>query len=83
MEQYVYNSGEQIVFGTTWSFSGMALSSTFTWHPILMSIGFPCLMMLGRWAYVSDEIGDKETQRSVHRGLMMLATLIAIAGYVA
>lgn len=61
---------------------GMALSSTFAWHPILMSVAFPCLMMLGRWAYVSDEIGDKETQRSVHRGLMMLATFIGIAGYV-
>ena len=35
---------------------GGSLSSTFTWHPILMSIGFPCLMMMGRWAYVTDAL---------------------------
>ncbi|CAK9042799.1 unnamed protein product [Durusdinium trenchii] len=62
---------------------GKSLSSAFTWHPILMSVAFPCLMMLGRWAYVSDEIGDKEQQRSLHRIFMMLASLIAVGGYVA
>ncbi|CAJ1395854.1 unnamed protein product [Effrenium voratum] len=61
---------------------GGSLSSTFTWHPILMSIGFPCLMMMGRWAYVTDSLGDKEQQRSVHGTIMALATLAAVAGYV-
>eukprot|EP00438_Fugacium_kawagutii_P030771 Skav212116 [mRNA] locus=scaffold386:8026:10438:+ [translate_table: standard] len=49
----------------------MSLSSKFTWHPILMSAAFPCLMMMGRWAYVTESIGDKEAQRSVHRMLML------------
>ena len=62
---------------------GKSLSSAFTWHPILMSVAFPCLMMLGRWAYVSDEMGDKERQRSLHRIFMMLAAVVALGGYVA
>ena len=62
---------------------GMPLNSAFTWHPILMSVAFPCLMMLGRWAYVSDELYDKDKKRSLHRSLMMLATLFGFAGYVA
>jgi len=39
-------------------------------------------MMLGRWAYVSDELYDKDKKRSLHRSLMMLATLFGFAGYV-
>eukprot|EP00439_Symbiodinium_sp_Y106_P055727 s1156_g7.t1 len=59
------------------------LSTSFTWHPILMSCAFPCLMVLGRWAYVTESLGDKQEQRSAHRGVMMLSTLVAIGGYTA
>lgn len=59
------------------------LNSSFTWHPILMSLAFSCCMVLGRWAYVTDSLGDKVKQRPVHRGLMILAALFAIGGYVA
>ncbi|CAK9025584.1 unnamed protein product [Durusdinium trenchii] len=59
------------------------LSKSFTWHPILMSLAFSCFMVLGRWAYVTDSIGDKAQQRPVHRALMVLALLFAIGGYVA
>ncbi|CAJ1384708.1 unnamed protein product, partial [Effrenium voratum] len=57
---------------------GMKLDTAFTWHPILMSF-----MVLGRWAYVTDSLGDKAKQRPVHRALMVLAALFAIGGYVA
>ncbi|CAE7342085.1 PGLP2, partial [Symbiodinium sp. KB8] len=59
------------------------LSTSFTWHPILMSSAFPCLMVLGRWVYVTDSLGDKQQQRPAHRGVMMLSTLVAIGGYIA
>ncbi|CAE7539148.1 PGLP2 [Symbiodinium natans] len=62
---------------------GASLSTSFTWHPILMSFAFPCLMVLGRWVYVTESLGDKQEQRSAHRGLMILSTLVAIGGYVA
>ncbi|CAE7736216.1 unnamed protein product, partial [Symbiodinium pilosum] len=62
---------------------GLALSAPFAWHPILMSIAFPCLMVLGRWAYVTDLIEDKSTRRIVHGSLMSLAALVALGGYVA
>ena len=48
-----------------------------------MSLAFSCCMVLGRWAYVTDSLGDKAKQRPVHRGLMILAALFAIGGYVA
>ena len=62
---------------------GGTLSTSFAWHPILMSIAFPCLMVLGRWAYVTESLGDKQEQRSAHRGLMMLSSTVGILAYVA
>mmetsp|Transcript_23208 Transcript_23208/g.43625 ORF Transcript_23208/g.43625 Transcript_23208/m.43625 type:complete len:216 (-) Transcript_23208:62-709(-) len=61
---------------------GKTLTETFTWHPILMSLAFPCLMVLGRWAYVSESVGEKPQQRSVHRSFMMLSATAGVAGYV-
>eukprot|EP00930_Biecheleria_cincta_P040249 TRINITY_DN27595_c0_g1_i2.p1 TRINITY_DN27595_c0_g1~~TRINITY_DN27595_c0_g1_i2.p1 ORF type:complete len:223 (-),score=29.22 TRINITY_DN27595_c0_g1_i2:127-795(-) len=54
----------------------------FSWHPILMGVAFPCLMVLGRWSYISKTLGDKASQRSVHRAFMSAAAVAAIAGYV-
>ena len=62
---------------------GTKLSTSFTWHPILMSIAFSCFMVMGRWAYVTDSLGDKLKQRPVHRAFMVLGALFAIGGYVA
>merc|ERR1712137_1314379 len=55
----------------------------FTYHPILMSIGFPCLMVLGRWLYVigakhSIEIG---TVRVSHAIVMAIAAFVMLGGY--
>ena len=61
----------------------MSLSSSFTWHPILMTLAFSCCMVLGRWAYVTESIGEKPKQRPVHRAFMILASLLAIGGYIA
>lgn len=54
----------------------------FSWHPVLMGVAFPCLMVLGRWSYITQTLGDKPAQRSVHRIFMMSAAVAAIAGYV-
>mmetsp|Transcript_28201 Transcript_28201/g.52926 ORF Transcript_28201/g.52926 Transcript_28201/m.52926 type:complete len:220 (-) Transcript_28201:242-901(-) len=62
---------------------GMKLSAPFAWHPILMSIAFPCLMVLGRWVYVTDLIANKDQRRRLHRALMSLAALVALGGYAA
>eukprot|EP00438_Fugacium_kawagutii_P014156 Skav213269 [mRNA] locus=scaffold2944:60839:61501:+ [translate_table: standard] len=62
---------------------GTKLSTSFTWHPILMSLAFSFFMVLGRWAYVTDSLGDKPKQRPVHRALMILGALCAVGGYVA
>eukprot|EP00747_Dinoflagellata_sp_TGD_P181774 gnl/TRDRNA2_/TRDRNA2_35717_c0_seq1.p1 gnl/TRDRNA2_/TRDRNA2_35717_c0~~gnl/TRDRNA2_/TRDRNA2_35717_c0_seq1.p1 ORF type:complete len:244 (+),score=35.07 gnl/TRDRNA2_/TRDRNA2_35717_c0_seq1:50-733(+) len=56
----------------------------FTWHPILMSIAFPCLMVCGRWAYIGELWGpSKAVRRSIHRATMVLATVAMIVGYIA
>ena len=59
------------------------LSTSFTWHPILMTLAFSCFMVLGRWAYVTDSLGDKVKQRPVHRAFMALGALFALGGYAA
>ena len=59
------------------------LSTSFTWHPILMTLAFSCFMVLGRWAYVTDSLGDKVKQRPVHRAFMALGALFAMGGYAA
>ncbi|CAE6964394.1 unnamed protein product [Symbiodinium natans] len=62
---------------------GLKLSAAFAWHPILMSIAFPCLMVLGRWAYVTDLIEEKGLRRTLHGSIMALAALVALGGYAA
>lgn len=55
------------------------------WHAVLMSLGFPCLMVMGRWVYVADESilgSSKGARRQVHRALMMLAVSVVLVGYV-
>ncbi|CAJ1384706.1 unnamed protein product [Effrenium voratum] len=45
--------------------------------------GMKSFMVLGRWAHVTDSLGDKANQLPVRRALMVLAALFAIGGYVA
>lgn len=57
----------------------------FAWHPIFMSIAFPCLMFLGRWSYVVGAtdwgIETKKSQRILHGAIMGVAVLVMLAGY--
>mmetsp|Transcript_85625 Transcript_85625/g.232094 ORF Transcript_85625/g.232094 Transcript_85625/m.232094 type:complete len:240 (-) Transcript_85625:34-753(-) len=68
--------------------SGMAMTAAFSWHPVLMTLGYASLMTLGRWAYLADPneklgIVDLQDRRIVHRVCMILASTAALAGYVA
>mmetsp|Transcript_132517 Transcript_132517/g.258142 ORF Transcript_132517/g.258142 Transcript_132517/m.258142 type:complete len:233 (-) Transcript_132517:489-1187(-) len=63
--------------------SPMPASIWFTWHPILMSLAFPCLMTLGRWTYMMDPSWGMEKQsiRHLHRALMLAAVGILLVAY--
>jgi len=66
------------------SFTDHALM--FPWHPVMMTLAFPCLMTLGRWSYHIDPswgADAKSTQRKMHAFCMGTATLAALAGYLA
>lgn len=68
--------------------TGLAMTVPFSWHPVLMTLGYSCLMTLGRWAYLADPseklgIVDLQDRRNVHRVCMTLASAAAIAGYAA
>jgi len=62
---------------------GWAANSAFSWHPVMMTLAFPCFMVLGRWSYVTDSLGDKADQRGVHRTLMIVASVLVLLGYAA
>lgn len=58
----------------------------FGWHPVLMTMAFPCLMVLGRMAYLADDLlglprSDKPARRLVHRACMVSAALVMLGGY--
>merc|ERR1719313_2902979 len=47
-------------------------------------LAIPCMMSWGRWSYKSDAswgADKKETRRKLHGGIMALATMVALAGY--
>mmetsp|Transcript_100548 Transcript_100548/g.215489 ORF Transcript_100548/g.215489 Transcript_100548/m.215489 type:complete len:228 (-) Transcript_100548:185-868(-) len=54
----------------------------FPWHPFLMTLAFPALMTMGRWSYVTAIDFSLSIRRQLHRGLMLLAVIAAIIGYV-
>ena len=62
---------------------GMPLEVPFAWHPFLMTCAFPLLMALGRYSYAADGLEGKAARRALHRNLMILGTLMALAGYAA
>eukprot|EP00929_Paragymnodinium_shiwhaense_P100664 TRINITY_DN63174_c0_g1_i3.p1 TRINITY_DN63174_c0_g1~~TRINITY_DN63174_c0_g1_i3.p1 ORF type:complete len:230 (+),score=28.30 TRINITY_DN63174_c0_g1_i3:117-806(+) len=65
----------------------------FGWHPVLTTLAFPGLMLLGRWSYISDSVpgtdglsaadGKKQARRPLHRFVMSLAAIVALLGYLA
>lgn len=68
--------------------SGMPMTLAFSWHPVLMTLGYVTLMTLGRWAYLaepSELLGtvDLQGRRNLHRACMALASAAVLAGYVA
>merc|ERR1719238_998121 len=64
-------------------FSQLTPAMWFSWHPVLMTLGMPGLMLLGRWSYVLDESWglDKQARRVAHRALMGSAAIFSIMGY--
>lgn len=74
-----------VVLGMLGPFAGgsMSLSVWFTWHPILMSLAFPCLMVSGKWVYVAEGYGETSERRSAHRVIMVLAWASTVVGYFA
>lgn len=64
---------------------GLKPAMWFAWHPVLMTVAFPCLMTLGRWSYVSDDswgVEGKPARRILHGSLMGMASVTALIGYV-
>jgi len=66
-------------------FKDQPLDSSFTWHPVLMTLAFPFCMVLGRWSYKCDDYGilvEKIHRRRVHAVLMASAGVFALLGYI-
>lgn len=53
----------------------------FGWHPVLMSLAFPCLMTFGRWTYIDER--PLRIQRVLHACVMCLAMIAMLFGYLA
>lgn len=68
------------MFGSTMGGSGMSLSAPIAWHAVLMTWAFGVLMPLGRWVYHTGSM-PKTEKRLLHRTVMVLATVLVLAGY--
>lgn len=69
-----------------WMLSTVGPAAWFSWHPVFMTLAFPCLMTMGRWSYTADEawgLGDTASRRKIHGGIMAFATVSALVGYLA
>lgn len=64
--------------------SMMPPSVLFSWHPVLMTVAFPCLMMSGQWMYAVDPSWglDKPSKRLYHRGFMLVGMVAMVAAYI-
>jgi len=70
------------VLVTIFIFSELDAKEWFSWHPVLMTLAFPCLMTLGRWSYKFGGGAEDKSARLVgHRIIMTLALLVALGGY--
>lgn len=73
-----------VVLVATNIFANMSPKMWFSWHPVLMTLAFPCMMTLGRWSYKADPswgAEEKKTRRTAHGIIMGSATIIAVVGY--
>jgi hypothetical protein len=81
--------GTLLVIVTCTMFKGLggslSLGTWFGWHPVLMTLAFPCLMTLGRWSRADGAWGttSKVQRTKVHGSVMAIATIVAIVGYIA
>ena len=66
------------------AWGGTGPSHVFTWHIVSMGIAWPCLGVLGFWAYKADAMRewDKNSRRTVHMLCMLLVGVLSVAGYV-
>jgi len=62
---------------------GMDPKIWFGWHPVLMTLAFPCLMTMGRWSYLTGDDRPLASQRTLHGVLMGLGSLAMLLGYLA
>mmetsp|Transcript_31727 Transcript_31727/g.73635 ORF Transcript_31727/g.73635 Transcript_31727/m.73635 type:complete len:227 (-) Transcript_31727:166-846(-) len=53
----------------------------FAWHPIFMSLAFPCLMTYGKWVYVVNDDRPLSARRTLHGVCMSTASLAMLIGY--
>jgi len=59
----------------------MSPSSWFSWHPVLMSLAFPCLMMFGRYSYLVSGEHMMQRRRLAHRIFMTSVLVAMLLGY--
>ncbi|CAJ1353199.1 unnamed protein product [Effrenium voratum] len=63
------------------SWGGTGPWNVFTWHVVCMGLAWPCLAVLGYWAYKADGGAEKETRRSAHMLSMLGVAGLSAAGY--
>lgn len=58
------------------------MSSWYGFHPVLMVSSFMGIMVLARWAYMTESpLGPKPTRRRIHGILMCVALVLGSVGY--
>ena len=67
----------------TTSWGGVGPSATFSWHPVLMAIGFSGLMTEGLLSYIATPANNQPQTRAVQRGwhaVLQSGALAAVLG---
>merc|ERR1719464_240517 len=59
----------------------MPARASFPWHPVLMTLAFPCLMTWGRHVYTAFEHLPNYKRWRLHRSLMLGGGLAMLMGY--
>ena len=67
------------------SLGGTGPSNVFTWHIVSMGVAWPCLGVLGYWAYKSDALSgyEKNSRRTLHMLCMLGVGILSASGYFA
>mmetsp|Transcript_40789 Transcript_40789/g.89172 ORF Transcript_40789/g.89172 Transcript_40789/m.89172 type:complete len:229 (-) Transcript_40789:71-757(-) len=79
-----------VAVGTWGSVQGgdVPMTSYYGWHPVMMVLGGPCLMTMGRWVYLAGKDPHAEgpaskCRQNVHLVLMVFSCLSVMLGYAA